>query len=202
MLFGSIGGSSGWGSPTTIRIESGLPGPVTRPPSGHNPATTPHGTSTILPMTMPSSTGGSGNPSTPSMPRPSDTTPPRSNASSVRSVIDSSFSVLPPLFLDGGANAGRTPHAPPPSINLHSTDVTFPPLHLAGSPPSSGPTNLIVPPSKARNPPTPPAHSYSPLPPRPISTTSPPSIIPLPHQQHVLRWLHLIDILMVVLMIL
>ena len=74
-------------------------------------------------MTMPSSIGGSGNPSTPSMPRPSDTTPPRSNASSVRSVIDSSFSVLPPLFLDGGANAGRTPHAPPPSINLHSPSI-------------------------------------------------------------------------------
>jgi heme/copper-type cytochrome/quinol oxidase subunit 1 len=57
-------------------------------------------------MTMPLSTGGLGNLLIPSMLCSSDMTSPRSNASSVRLVIDSLFSVLLSLFLDGGVNAG------------------------------------------------------------------------------------------------
>ena len=49
------------------------------------------------------------------------------------------------MFSDGGANAGRTSYAPPPTIAFPSADLTPSAPHTAGPSPSTGATNPIAP---------------------------------------------------------
>ena len=143
-MAGRIGGSFGSGSPITIRSESGLPGLIIRPPVQYNPMITSHGIFMTLLMTMPLLIGGFGNILIPSMPSPVDMIFPRLNASSPRLVIDPLCLMFLAMLLDGGVNAGRTSHVPPPIMNHYSVDLMFSPSHVAGLSSLLGPPNLIV----------------------------------------------------------
>jgi len=77
---GLIGGPTGIGSSSTIRLELALPGHIPSPNLQHNPCITFHGILTISLMIMPLLIGGFGNLPIPSMTSPTDMIFPRPNA--------------------------------------------------------------------------------------------------------------------------
>jgi len=172
IIFELIGGRLSSNSSIIIRSESALPGSIIRSSLQYNSCITFHGILTIFSMIMPISTGGLGNILSPLLLCCCETISIRLNALSPRLSLNSPS--IPGLssMIDGGVNAGRTSHVPPPRTNYPPTDSLSSPSHIAGLPPLSSPTNSTTTPSPYTNPSTYHHHPYTDSSPRSTSPTS------------------------------